>query len=124
MEKVKHYQLGIELLDKTTKEPIEHIEYEIVEDLVDAFDIYEKWTTSEDTAKYLFAITAEEEIIVIRTEGYTLFSSPVHNDNKRLATLLYKAIGVLKDEYDYRIEDVVGKLGMTSEEYDSIMYNE
>ena len=123
MGKVKYYKLGIELLDKETKEPIEHIEYEIVDDLVDALDIYENWTTEEDTAKYLFAITTEEEIIVIRTDGYTLFSSPVHN-NKRLATLLYNSICVLEDEYDYCIEDVVEKLGMTSEEYDSIMYNE
>ena len=42
---------------------------------------------------------------------------------ERLKTLLFNAISLLEDEFDYCIDDVVQELGITSEEYDEVMYD-
>lgn len=42
---------------------------------------------------------------------------------ERLKTLLYNAIVLLETDNDYDIEDILEELGMTSEEYDKIVYD-
>lgn len=42
---------------------------------------------------------------------------------ERLKILLGNAISLLEDKFDYCIEDVVEELGITSKEYDEVMYN-
>lgn len=64
------YILGVELLDKQTKIPIEHLEYEEEQNLRDALNIYESWTIDENCAKYMYQVFRNGERILILNEGY------------------------------------------------------
>lgn len=46
------------------------------------------------------------------------------NQNERLSTLLYNAITLLETNNGYGVEELITELGMTSEEYDKIIYGD
>ena len=120
--KTHFYRLGVELLDEN-KRPLEHLEYDTTHNVDYALDLYDKWDIDDSMGKYLFLVTEDGEELEIKSEGYVKLSSSVHNDNKRLATLLYNAIVLIEHDFD-SIENVINALGMTSEEYDDIMFSE
>ena len=121
MDKKHFYRLGVELLDRH-KRPLEHAEYETTDDIDQALDLYDKWTIDETMGKYLILVTENGQEVEIKSDGYEVEKTPL--DTERLETLLFKAICLLEDEYDYCIDNVVEELGMTSDEYDYIVYGE
>lgn len=65
-----YYKLGIELLDKETQQPIEHIEYEEFDNLKQAKELYDSWNTIDrETAKYIYECTSDDEIL-LDCQGY------------------------------------------------------
>ena len=74
-----YYKLGIELLDKETKQPIEHIEYEEENIKNVALDIYENFNIVDgETAKYIYECTENDETLLDckgYKEEYTLGST-------------------------------------------------
>lgn len=64
-----YYKVGLELLDKETKQPIEHIEYEEEDIREKALDFYNSLETTEDTAKYIYECTENDEEL-LDCKGY------------------------------------------------------
>ena len=65
-----YYKLGIELLDKETQQPIEHIDYEETDNLEQAKELYEFWDTIDgETAKYIYECTENDEEL-LDCQGY------------------------------------------------------
>ena len=64
-----YYKVGLELLDKETKQPIEHIEYEEEDIRKNALDFYNSLETTEDTAKYIYECTENDEEL-LDCQGY------------------------------------------------------
>jgi len=64
-----YYKVGLELLDKETKQPIEHIEYEEEDIREKALDFYNSLETTEDTAKYIYECTENDEEL-LDCQGY------------------------------------------------------
>lgn len=65
-----YYKLGIELLDKETQQPIEHIEYEEENIKNVALDIYENFNIVDgETAKYIYKCTEDDEEL-LDCQGY------------------------------------------------------
>ena len=65
-----YYKLGIELLDKETQQPIEHIDYEETDNLKKAKELYEFWDTIDgETAKYIYECTENDEEL-LDCQGY------------------------------------------------------
>ena len=64
-----YYKVGLELLDKETKQPIEHIEYEEEDIKEKALDFYNSLETTEDTAKYIYECTENDEEL-LDCKGY------------------------------------------------------
>lgn len=65
-----YYKFGVELLDKKTKIPIEHIEYEEIKARPEAYLFYENAKIDEDTAKYLYYVDEDGEEMLLESEGY------------------------------------------------------
>lgn len=70
MKQTNYYRLGVELLDKQTKTPIEHLEYEEEYNLETASNIYESWIIDENCAKYMYKIMNDGEMVLMFSEGY------------------------------------------------------
>ena len=64
-----YYKVGLELLDKETKRPVEHIEYEEEDIRENALDFYNSLETTEDTAKYIYECTEDNEKL-LDCQGY------------------------------------------------------
>lgn len=66
-----YYKLGVELLDKNTLQPIEHIEYEEEKDFNVAKNIYNSWRTIKNrTAKYMTLVYEDGSEILMALYGY------------------------------------------------------
>lgn len=117
--KVKHYRIGVELLDEN-KRPIEHIGYEEEKNFEFALMTYENFNIDDRSAKYLFAVTENDEEIELMSSGYSKL------DPTRLEIMLYNAV-LLLEEYMNLIPNsnrILDELGMTKEEYDELMGSE
>ena len=65
-----YYKVGIELLDKETQQPIEHIDYEEENIKNVALDIYENFNIVDgETAKYIYECTENDEEL-LDCQGY------------------------------------------------------
>ena len=67
--KFSHYELGIEILDKKTKEPIEHREFEKEYDLANAMAYYQEWKLQNDEQKYLNLVLNDGEVITLKFQS-------------------------------------------------------
>lgn len=66
--KVKYYQIGVEILDRNTKRPIEHRECEKEYDLERALDTYIGFKLSNNEQKYLDAYLTNGDIMTLKYE--------------------------------------------------------
>ena len=65
--KVKYYQIGVEILDKKTKEPIEHREYEQEFRLDEAMKVYNQFKLRNDEQKYLNAVMEDDSFATLQS---------------------------------------------------------
>ena len=72
MEKTQYFRIGIEKLGGDFNLPIEHIDSWEEEDLEVAMTRYESIEIDSHSAKYLMAITYNEDEILLQSYGYPI----------------------------------------------------
>lgn len=65
--KVDHYTIGIEILDKETKKPIEHREYETEVRLDEAMKRFDEFKLQNDEQKYINAMLTNGNFVNLRS---------------------------------------------------------
>ena len=70
MKKTEYFRVGIEKLDGEFNLPTEHINSWEEEDLEVAIARYESIEVDSHSAKYLMAITYDEEAVLLQSCGY------------------------------------------------------
>lgn len=65
--KVDYYAIGIEILDKKTKEPIEHREYEKEIRLDEAMKVFDEFKLQNDEQKYINAVLTNGNFVNLRS---------------------------------------------------------
>ena len=110
--KVDHYTIGIEILDKETKKPIEHREYETEVRLDEAMKRFDEFKLQNDEQKYINAILTNGNFVNLRsakriTTG-RVWAEPINLENTdgfiidlSTPSTTYEALGaVLHSEED------------------------
>lgn len=72
MYKTNYFKVGIEKLDEETNLPTEHIDSWEEDDLDMAMARYESIETDRHSAKYLMAITYDDEEVLLQSYGYPI----------------------------------------------------
>lgn len=115
----KTFQLGIELLDDN-KQPLEHLQYEEETDTLTALETYQMWEIDNNTAKYIYIITSEEEIL-LDSQGYKddttkgITSYNCYNKTIKDAIFIYDTAKHIIDFYKkqhYSTKGIMQKLQM------------
>lgn len=65
--KVKYYQIGVEILDRNTKRPIEHRECEKEYRLDEAMKVYNEFKLQNDEQKYLNAVMEDDSFATLKS---------------------------------------------------------
>jgi hypothetical protein len=72
MYKTSYFRVGIEKLDEETNLPTEHIDSWEEDDLDVAMERYESIEIDKHSAKYLMAITFDDEEVLLQSYGYPI----------------------------------------------------
>lgn len=83
--KVDHYTIGVERLDKKTKQPIEHIEIEKELMLSEALKVFDSFILQNDTQKYINAVLTNGNFVNLcsakRITTGKVWAEPINLEN-------------------------------------------